>query len=152
MLSPNSMRNLAKQGSLLASTIANDIAKLQEQLVQERAERVAKETALREAEAHECELGVKLHQAIERGNAREKEWELQMQKASASERERQAQRDREREIEKEREREREKEKEDEQLAAREKDEALEKMRSDLVRRSGPSCSLYAVRVLCGEFS
>ena len=75
-----------------------------------------------------------------------------MQKASASERERQAQRDREREIEKEREREREKEKEVEQLAAREKDEALEKMRSDLVRRSGPSCSLYAVRVLCGEFS
>jgi hypothetical protein len=144
------MQRLMNESFLLASAIAKGAIRQQEQLVQEKAEKVATEVALREAEARGRELGERLYQAIERINAREKEWELRMEKASDGVHESQAEREREGE------RERGNEWGGEQQAAQEKeepsdshhqklsertrelestttaDEALEKMRADLV--------------------
>jgi hypothetical protein len=87
------MQKLMNESSLLVSAIAKGAIRQQEQLVQERAEKVATEVALREAEARGNELGERLHQAIERTNAREKELELRMEKASDGVHESQAERE-----------------------------------------------------------
>jgi hypothetical protein len=144
------MQKLLNESSLLVSAIAKGAIRQQEQLVQEKAEKVATEVALREAEARGRELGERLYQALERINAREKEWELRVEKAPDGVHESQAEREREGE------RGREKEWGGEQQAAQENeetsdshhqklsertrqlestttaDEALEKMRADLV--------------------